>query len=210
MRGEIAELRMPEAEWQCGKLRGVTRGIGIVFHNFGGSRTNGDPVIELWRRFSHPPCAVVAEFDTADPRVVPEKAIPPTGEQEGNRDLGIALDQVNGAALLIQSSMLVLSEPVEPFIIVSTEAHLQVKEFAMHCFKGARRQTGGTDWRLLCQQLSIARRGRKTDAPLRGDAGANGAIANGGTLCPNGDLYLRLSRRKQDAHQVIANPCTDG
>ena len=123
----------------------MTRGIGIVFHNFGGGRTGRDPVIELWRRFGHPPRGVVAQFDAADPRVVPEKAIAPAGEQEGNRDLRIALDQVDGAALLIQSSMLVLSEPVEPFIIVGTEAHLEVKEFAMHCFKGARRQTGGMD-----------------------------------------------------------------
>src|SRR5207237_3322812 len=133
--------------------------------------------------------------DTAESRHVTEHALAPHGEADADRGLGSALDEVSCATFLIQSSMLVLSEPVEPFITVSTEAHLQVIEFAMHCFKGARRQTGGTDWRLLCQQLSIAGGVGKTDDPLWGDAGSNGAIANGGALCPNGDLCLHLSRR---------------
>ena|SRR6266576_127811 len=149
--GAIAQFRLPETSCPWGEFWRVTRSVGIVFHNFGGGRTCGDPVIELWRRLSHPPCGVVAQFDTTDPGIVPQQAIAPAREQEGNRNLRIALDQVDGAALLVESSMLVLSKPIEPFIIVGAEAHLQVKEVAMHCFKGPWRKTGGTHRRFLSQ-----------------------------------------------------------
>src|SRR5712691_12696875 len=83
--------------------------IDGMFHNLGGGSTSGDPVIELRRCFGHPACPVVAQFDTADTWVVPQKAITPAGEQKGNRYLSIPLYQVDGAAFLVQSSMLVLS-----------------------------------------------------------------------------------------------------
>src|SRR5437763_6384523 len=80
----------------------------------------------------------------------------------------------------------------------------------MHCFKGTWRKTGGTYWLFLCQQFGTAGSVGKTDDALWGDAGGKSAIAYGRTLFPNGDLCVRLSRGKQDAQQVIANPCTDG
>ncbi len=45
--------------------------IGVMFQNFGWGSTGGDPVIELRRCFGNPACSVVAQFDTANPRVMP-------------------------------------------------------------------------------------------------------------------------------------------
>src|SRR5579884_1373327 len=140
---------------------------------------------------------------------MPQKTVSPAREQKGNRDLSIALDQVDGAAFLVQSSMLMLSQPIEPLIIISTEAYLQVKQVAVNRLKGARGDAGGTYGLFLGQQFSAAGRVGKTDDALWREAGAKSAIAYGRPLGPNSDLCIRLSRRKQHAHQVIANPCTD-
>src|SRR5205823_6637803 len=104
----IAQLTLPEARCPFRKYRGMAGCIGVMFHNFGGGSASGDPVIELRRRFGHPARLVVAQFNPTDRRVEPEEAIASTGEQKGNRHLSIPLDQVDGAALLVESSVLVL------------------------------------------------------------------------------------------------------
>ena len=60
----------------------------------------------------------------ADAGHVPEEAIASTGERERHGDLGVALDELDDGALLVEQTVLVLAEPVEALPAVPVEGDL--------------------------------------------------------------------------------------
>ncbi len=138
----VAQLALPEARRPVGQHRRVARGVGVVLHDLSRRVADGDPVIQLARRLGHPPRAVPSQLHAAYGGVVPQEAIPSTGEQEGDVDLCVALEQFDHAALLIQSAVLVLAQPVYALVIVGLETRLDPEEIATHRLEGTRQWPG--------------------------------------------------------------------
>ena len=86
----------------------------------------GDPVVELRCRLGHPAGRVEAQLHAADGRVVPEEAVALAREQERDADLGVALDEVDDAALLVEPPVLMLAEAVEVLAVGRLEAHFEL------------------------------------------------------------------------------------
>ena len=83
----------------------------IYFSRISAGRIAGnDVVIDAAGGFHHPAGHVLAQLHAPDAGVVPQEAVAQAGDIEGDADLGVALLQVDHAALVIQQAVLVLAQ----------------------------------------------------------------------------------------------------
>ncbi len=116
----IAELRLPEAGRPGRERRRIAGRLGVLRGDIG-RRADRQPVVDLPCAVGHPARPGPAELDAADSGVVPEKAVAATRDEKGNRDLGVALFEVDNDALLVETPVLVLAEAEEPLARVRAE-----------------------------------------------------------------------------------------
>ena len=123
--GAIAKLALPEPHQILGKSRGASGHGSIVRQNFLRRITRGDPVIHFLCGTGSPFGIIHSERCTAYCRIVPQKAIPKTGNRKGNADLGIPLFQIEQRTLEIQMRLLILAHPIEFLFVICVKPDCQ-------------------------------------------------------------------------------------
>ena len=124
--GLVAELALPEARGPLGEHRRAPGRLAVLAEQVRGIVGGGYPVIPLPGGLGYPSSHRDAQLDPADPRVVPEQAVPEVRDEERDADLGVALHELDDGALLVEQAMLVLAEPVEALTVPGVEQHLEV------------------------------------------------------------------------------------
>ncbi len=124
--GLVAELALPEPGGPVGHQRGPAGHLAVLPHDLGRLGPGGDPVVPLAGGLGHPAGGGGAQLDPADPGVVPQQAVAAAGHQDRDRHLGVALDQLDDRALLVQPAVLVLAQAVEALVVVGVEQQLEV------------------------------------------------------------------------------------
>ena len=119
----VPEPALPVAGRPVRQHPRVTGGVGVVPQDRGRGAARGDPVVDLRRCLGDPPGRVVAQLDTSDGGVVPEEPVAFAREQERDGDLGVPLDEVDDAALLVEPPVLVLAEAVEVLAVPRLRKH---------------------------------------------------------------------------------------
>ncbi len=122
--GAVAQLALPEPGGPPGQYGGVAGRVGVVAQDVGGL-PGGHPVVQLPCAVGDPARSGLGELDPADRRRVPQQAVAPVGQQDGNGHLAVALHQVDHRALLVEHAVGVLTETVDPLPRVGPEALLQ-------------------------------------------------------------------------------------
>ena len=84
---------------------------GVRAHDLCGRVAGGDPVVQLAGRRGVPLRPVPPERRPADARVVPEEPVPRAGQHERHARLGVAVRQLERAALEVEQVLLVLTHP---------------------------------------------------------------------------------------------------
>ena len=97
--GAVAQLALPKALGKVRHFRHRSRGLGVRLLDLGGGVPGGDPIVQLGGALGLPGGQVLAKAHPAHARVVPQKAVAQGGQQEGHGGLGIALGQLQIAAL---------------------------------------------------------------------------------------------------------------
>lgn len=111
----------PEAVWPP---RGVQRGPGPgVPHGCPGV----DPVVNAPAGVGGPPGRIGTQLDAARGGVVPQQSTAARGVPKGNGDHGIALNEVDHPAFLVQTSVQMLPETVQPLTVLRLEALLTAR-----------------------------------------------------------------------------------
>ena len=160
---------------------------------------------------------VGAQLDAADPGHVPQKAVAPAGEGERHRDLGVALDEVDDGALLVQQAVLVLAEPVEALFRVGVERGLAAEEVAS-AQPEAPPGRGAEVGNALGEQLRAVRpeeadQGRERDEPVIVVVDhLDDEVAVAHPRPAVGDLDLDLADRgvEQGAARRLGHGCPEG
>ena len=119
--GAVAELGLPETGRPLGQKGGVAGHVGVTGGDLGRG-AGRDPVVDLAGAVRDPAGGAGPELNPAHGRVVPEQAVAPAGDDKGHGDLGVALDQVDHEALLVQPAVGVLAEAEKPLALVGGEA----------------------------------------------------------------------------------------
>lgn len=122
--GAVAQLALPETGSPLGKLRRVPRHVRIAPQHVG-RLARGEPVVDLAGAVGHPARPGLRELHPPDRGRVPQQAVAAVGDQQRDGDLGVALDEVDDRALLVEHAVGVLAEAVEPFPFIGTETLLQ-------------------------------------------------------------------------------------
>ena len=76
------------------------------------------PVVYLLRCSGNPSGAIRSEFDTSDGWIVPEESITTARQHEWDRDLAVAMREFDDASLLVETSVPMLTETIDAFIII--------------------------------------------------------------------------------------------
>jgi hypothetical protein len=134
-------------------------------------------------------------------------------QEEGDGHLGVALDQLDDRALLVEQAVLVLAEPVAALPLASGEKHLELVHASAYGLVPARRRPGEVR-RRLGQELfagragepELARGGDLAGQAAVGDAGRADSDLDGGPPRLDGTRpdRARLDRGKRAGH-VIAD-----
>ena len=111
----VAQLALPETEAVLRHHRGVAGRVRVRRRDLGGGVARGHPVVELFRGLGEPLGAVHGEGGAPDRGVVPEESIPRAGHHERDAGLGVAVGELERAALDVEDVLLVLAHPVELF-----------------------------------------------------------------------------------------------
>ena len=118
---QIPQLALPEPRGPLGQHRGVPDGVGVVLQDLGRGLAGRHPVVESRCGVRDPAGAVLGELHAPDRRIVPQESVSAAGQVEGDRHLGIALNEVEHEPLVIQPPVRVLPQPVDPLPGVGAE-----------------------------------------------------------------------------------------
>ena len=192
----VAELALPEAGRPVREHGRPSGHAGVPAQHVRGLVRGGDPVVPLAGGLADPPRGRRAQLDPADPRVVPQEAVTQAGHEERDGHLGVALDELDHGALLVQPAVLVLAEAVTALAVVRLEHRLVVVHAAAGGAVPARRGAGevllGLD-----QQLGAVGGAQKAQPAARGHLGRYPAVTDPGSV--GGDVHLGLSRARRRA-----------
>jgi hypothetical protein len=139
--------------------------------------------------------------------VVPQQAVAAAGEQERDGHLGVALDQLDDRALLVEPAVLVLAEPVEALPVAGLEGHLEPVHAAARGLVAARRRPGEVRGGL--GQDLVAGRAQEPELPRGGDLGGQPAVGDEGRVRPDLDGHGDRLGRKQRSGQIVADLLPD-
>ena len=124
--GAVAQLALPQAHAVLPHHGGAARDGGVLVQKLPGLVLGGDPVVHFLAGPGHPFGQVLAEGHFAHGGIVPQKAVAQAGNHEGHRYLGIALGQLQHAALHIQVGLLILAHAEDFFPVGAFKAHGQL------------------------------------------------------------------------------------
>ncbi len=130
--GRIAKFALPETRCPFRQHGDMPSSISIVGHDLAWSITDCDPIINLGGSLCHPASGGCTEFHAAYGGIIPQKAIASGRKQKGYRDLSITLDEVNDAALLVKSAVLMLSEAINMLTIIGREIDLSKEHVTLY------------------------------------------------------------------------------
>jgi hypothetical protein len=139
--------------------------------------------------------------------MVPQEPVPQAGHQERDGNLGVALDQLDHRALLIEPAVLVLAEPVEPLAVPRIKQHFGVMEPGTPPGRGvpSLRRTGEVR-RHFGQQFGTVAGAHKPQPAAGGDPGGQPAIDDLGQVRRNVGPRVSVGRRReQRPRQVVAD-----
>ena len=111
--GLVTELALPEAQAVFGHHGYGAGDRGVGGFDLPGCVPGHKPVIQPLGGIGLEAHHVFAQHGPAHGGVVPQEAVPQRGEEEGNRNLGVALGQLQIRTLQIQIGLLVLAHAVE-------------------------------------------------------------------------------------------------
>ena len=205
--GPVPELALPEPRRpfrQHGRPPGDRR---VPANDVRGHRRGRHPVVPLAGRLGHPAGGGGAEFDPADGRVVPQESVAGAGQQEGDADLGVELDQLDHGALLVELSVLMLAEAVAPLAVARGEQHLDaVQAGAVPGGRVPPLRRSGEVRHHLREQHGAVRGAGEPDPAFRGDLGGNLAVDQPGDVRGEfGPRAGRWRRREQRTGEVVAD-----
>ena len=118
---QVPQLALPEPGGPLGKNRRMTYGVGVALQDVGRRRPGRHPVVEPWRGIGDPARGVLGELHAPDRRAVPQEPVAAAGQVEGDRHLGVALDEVEHDPLVVQAPVRVLPQPEDPLPGVGAE-----------------------------------------------------------------------------------------
>ena len=176
----------------------------VAHQDLGWCLPRRDPVVELRRRLSHPTRPARSQLHASHSRVVPKEAVAPAGQQERDGDLGVALDQVNDAALLIELAVLMLAQAVEPLAVVRRKTRFEVEEIASSGGEGARWGPDEMAWR-FAQELGRRTRGEECQLAVGREPRFDATIADNGLRLADLDDRLARAGLEQRAGQIMAD-----
>jgi hypothetical protein len=139
--------------------------------------------------------------------VVPQEAVATAGQQERDGHLGVALDQLDDRALLVEPAVLVLAEPVEPLPVTRLEPHLEPVHAPGRGPVPARRRPGKVRGQ-LGQEL-VARRPQEPKPSRSGDLGGQAAVGDARRAGPDLDRSRGRLYGGKRAGQVVADLLPD-
>ncbi len=122
--GAVAQLALPEARRPLRQHRRTSRHRAVA--PLGVGRLPGrDPVVDLPGRIRHPARPVARQLHPPDRRAVPQQGVTAAGGEHRHGHLGVALHQIQHDTLLVEQTVLVLTEPVQLLVLVGGEPLLQ-------------------------------------------------------------------------------------
>ena len=200
--GAVAQLALPEARRPLRQHRRTARHRAVAALAVG-RVARGDPVVDLAGRVGHPAGAVAGELHAADRRVVPQQGVAAAGGEDRDADLGVALDQVQDQALLVEAAVLVLAEAVQLLVVVGGEALLQAVVAVAD--RGVQARAGPPEvGAVLREELGTVLGAQEADQALGVDV--DGQRAHGQLTPPVTDLDGALGGRRlveQRARQPV-------
>ncbi len=116
----VAQFALPEAAGPARQPGRVTGGIGVASQDLRG-RAGGDEVVDGARLRGGPAGDVGREFDPAHCRVVPQEAVSAVAHDERDGHLGVALDEIERQALVVEPAVGALAHAVEALTVVRLE-----------------------------------------------------------------------------------------
>ncbi len=172
----IAQLALPEAESVLRHRRRAARRRGVRAHDLCGRVAGGDPVVELAGRRGVPLRPVPRERRPADARVVPEEPVPRAGQHERHARLGVAVRQLERAALEVEQVLLVPTHPEQLLAGVGHEGRRHGVVAAGDRVEPAGLQPQAATGRQLREQVPAVRAPELELAPRHVDVHVGGVV----------------------------------
>ena len=109
----VAQFGLPQAQCPLRDCGGVAHSVGIGLEDFLGSVSYAHPVVDPFACLRDPASSFFGEFHAANTWVVPQETVALIGEDEGDGDFTVSLNQIRDDTLVIKEIVGVLAHSVE-------------------------------------------------------------------------------------------------
>ena len=109
----VAQFGLPQAKCPLRDSGGVAYSVGIGLEDFLGSVSYAHPIVDPFACLRDPASSFFGEFHAANTGVVPQESVALVGEDEGDGDFTVSLNQIRDDTLVVKEVIGVLAHSEE-------------------------------------------------------------------------------------------------